>query len=157
MTSSFTASSSRLPTTSLAEKAEVYCHLASCIPSWRVSSRQECRPHLTAFWHSGIELFPSGKTKAQRGQVCFPHDLSLFYTASGRQGSRVRPLRLSTATRRCLCESSTTTCLGTYSRVHSEFKAQRDGDIEAVEVVALRKTDFQQLGISDSYAGRGET
>lgn len=51
----------------------------------------------------------------------------------------------------------TTTRLGTYSRVHFEFKAQRDGDIEAVVVIALHKTDLQQLGISDSYAGHGET
>lgn len=43
-----------------------------------------------------------------------------------------------------LCESSPIpTRLGTYSRVHSEIKAQWDGDIEVVEIIALHKTNFQ--------------
>lgn len=49
-----------------------------------------------------------------------------------------------------------TTHPGTYSRVHYEVKAQRDSDIEAVEVIALHQTEFQQLRVGDFYAGQGE-
>lgn len=46
--------------------------------------------------------------------------------------------------------------LETYSRVHFECQAQRDGDVETMAVRALHKAKFQQLGVSDFYAVQGQ-